>query len=60
MTLDDLYTQKGRITTQLEILQGQLQSVNKAIVDAINQAQKPVEVKPVEVTPIEVKDEHTV
>ena len=36
MDLDKLYEQKGRLSTQIEILQAQLVEVNKQIVEHIN------------------------
>ncbi len=36
MDVKELYAQKGEIVTRLEILQAQLQNINKQIVDAIN------------------------
>lgn len=37
MTLNELYEQKGRLTTQIEIAQAQLQKINSEIVVLINE-----------------------
>ena len=47
VTLQELYTVKGELVTQLEIVQGRLQMINQQIQAALNQAipQTPQEVK---------------
>lgn len=39
MTLNELYTAKGSLVTQIEVAQAQLQSVNQQIVKQINENQ---------------------
>mgnify|MGYP007031181783 CR=1 FL=1 len=38
MTLDELYQSKGKLTTDIEVAQAKLQSVNRNIVDILNQS----------------------
>jgi len=44
MTLDELYKMKGRLSTENEIIQAQLQQVNQLIIEALKK-QKAAEPK---------------
>jgi len=48
LELKDLYTAKGEITTQIEILQAQLQQVNQALGQALNNKQSSNGATPIE------------